>query len=202
LSSRNPLNKMNIVGLTGGIGSGKTLIAKIFMHLGIPVFNADMESRSILDNDIDVRYWLTKWFGQGIFVKGLPDRSAISNIVFKNPDELLKLNNLLHPKVMQRFSQWTFEHKQKNYLIHEAAILFESGLYSHMDSTILVTAPESLRLQRVCTRDNVSEESVRHRMQNQWTDEKKTNLATYIINNDEKTPLIPRIIEIHTKLIR
>jgi dephospho-CoA kinase len=193
---------MNTVGLTGGIGSGKTLIAKIFTHLGIPVFNADLESRNILENDTDVRYWLTEWFGHNIYVNGYPDRTAISKIVFNDSEKLIKMNNLMHPKVMVRFSQWVNEHQNNPYCIHEAAILFESGFYNHMDSTILVTAPEGIRINRISHRDNVSEESIRQRIQNQWSDEKKVPLATYIIKNDGKSPLIPKVLEIHTKLIR
>ncbi|MFA5816367.1 MAG: dephospho-CoA kinase [Bacteroidales bacterium] len=192
---------MYTVGLTGGIGSGKSLVAKIFSHLGIPVFNADAEAGKILEEDLQIRHQLTEWFGPGIYINGRPDRPKLAGIMFTDAEMLSKVNGLIHPRVLDRFINWCSENQNKPYVVHEAAILFESGFYRHMNTTILITAPEKIRISRVKQRDKTTEESIRQRMQNQWTDEQKSPLAGYIIQNDGQSPLIPRILEIHNKLI-
>lgn len=192
---------MHIVGLTGGIGSGKSLVAKIFIHLGIAVFNADKESGRILDEDMQVRMQLMEWFGPDIYINGKPDRPKIAGIIFNNPVMLTRMNALIHPRVMDSFIKWSTINQDQSYVIHEAAILFETGLYKQMNASILVTAPENIRIGRVMARDNANEESVRQRMQNQWPDEQKAALADYILLNDGITPLIPGVLNIHKKLI-
>lgn len=192
---------MYTVGLTGGIGSGKSLVAKIFAHLGIPVFDADTESKKILEEDLQIRDQLTEWFGPDIYKDGRPDRQKLARMIFSNPEKLSRMNALIHPRVMDRFISWCSENQNKPYVIHEAAILFESGFYRHMNTTILVTAPEIIRIARVKQRDKTTEESIRQRMHNQWSDEQKSPLAGYIIQNDGESPLIPKILEIHNKLI-
>jgi dephospho-CoA kinase len=192
---------MLTIGLTGGIGSGKSLVAKIFENLGIPVFQADAESAKILAEDEEVKRQLTDWFGKAVYIDGKPDRAAIARIVFPNPEMLVKLNGVIHPKVMEGFLSWRMGQKGVPYVVHEAAILFESGFYRSMDATILVSAPEVIRISRVVARDKTTAESVRLRMNNQWSDEQKAALADYIINNDGISPLIPAILEIHKKLI-
>lgn len=192
---------MYIIGLTGGIGSGKSLVAKIFIHLGIPVFNADTEAKKILDEDLPVREQLKAWFGPQIYTESGLDRAKLAGIIFTSRDLIIKVNELVHPRVYDRFILWCGSQKDKPYVIHEAAILFESGFYRHMDATILITAPESIRIGRVIQRDKISEEDVRRRMQNQWSDEQKSVLAGYIIQNDGETPLMPKILGIHHKLI-
>lgn len=191
---------MITVGLTGGIGSGKSLVAKIFSHLGIPVFNADHEAANILNNDPQVRVDLVAWLGESIITGGMPDRPKIAGIVFRDPLALAKLNGVIHPRVMERFINWCNDKQDSPYIVHEAAILIESGFYKHMDQLILVTAPEEVRIERVMARDHATDDSVRIRMKNQWPDEKKRPLATYIIHNDGKTALIPAVLEIHNKL--
>ena len=192
---------MLTVGLTGGIGSGKSLVAKIFEHLGIPVFQADAESAKILADDTQVRQLLTEWFGDSIYSGGKPDRAAIARIVFNNPEMLAKLNGVIHPRVMESFITWSAGQDCVPYVVHEAAILFESGFYRNMDATILVVAPEEIRINRVLSRDKTSVESIRLRMKNQWSDEQKAVLADFTINNDGISALIPAILEIHKKLI-
>lgn len=192
---------MYTVGLTGGIGSGKSLVARIFTHLGIPVFNADSESKKILDDDPYIRQKLTDWFGPEIYQDNKVDRPKLAGIIFTSPAMLSKVNGLVHPRVLERFKNWCIENQDKPYVIHEAAILIESGFFKQMDATILVTAPESIRMARVRARDKDTEESVRQRMQNQWTDEQKSPFAGYTIQNDERTALLPAILEIHNKLI-
>lgn len=193
---------MLTVGLTGGIGSGKSLVARIFFTLGIPVFHADSEAGKILDQDITVRETLTQWFGPGTYIQDKPDRNKIAGIVFNDPVQLAKMNELIHPLVMDQFIKWCGFQSTSPYVIHEAAILYESGLYRHLDRNILVTAPEETRITRVKNRDGVSDEMVRARMKNQWTDEQKSPLADYIIRNDGQTPLIPAVLDIHHQLIQ
>ncbi len=192
---------MQTVGLTGGIGSGKSLVAQIFSHLGISVFNADAEAGKILDEDVQVRLQLSEWFGQDTYKDGRPDRMKLAGIIFSDPEKLTRMNGLIHPRVMDRFVNWCRENLNKPYVIQEAAILFESGFYRHMDTTILVTAPEKIRIARVKQRDKTGEESIRQRMQNQWTDEQKSPLAGYVIQNDGESPLLPQVLAIHNTLI-
>lgn len=192
---------MLTVGLTGGIGSGKSIIADLFSHLKIPVFNADAESKKILDEDRSVRDQLTEWFGSDLYTDGKVNRGKLAGIIFNDPAALAKTNNLLHPGVLDRFIRWTETWRNEPYVIHEAAILFESGIYKKMDTTILVTAPLELRISRVMKRDKTSEDIIRQRIRNQWPDEQKALLAGYIINNDGKSPVLPRVIWIHNELL-
>ena len=189
------------IGLTGGIGSGKSLVAEIFNHLGVQVFNADRVAADILNNDPSVHRDLVTWLGEGILAEGRPDRRLLASIVFAEPEKLARLNSLIHPGVMRRFINWCGARENEPYILHEAAILFETGFYRHMDKNILVTSPVSLRIKRVMERDRVSAESVTERMKNQWPDEAKTKLADFVVENDERTLLVPKILEIHNKLI-
>jgi dephospho-CoA kinase len=189
------------IGLTGGIGSGKSLVADVFMHLGVPVFNADFEAAEILNKDSEVHQLLIAWFGADILAGGVPDRQRIASVVFTEPESLARLNSLIHPRVMLRYTEWLGADPEHPYSIHEAAILFETGFYLGMDKNILVTAPEGLRRQRVMDRDGATRESVAVRMKNQWPDEQKKPLADFIIENDEKTLLVPQILSIHNLLI-
>ncbi len=192
---------MYTVGLTGGIGSGKSLVANIFRHLGTPVFDADTESKKILDENPEMRVRLSEWFGRDIYKDGSLDRAKLAGIIFTDPESLARVNGLVHPLVSSRFIDWCKENQHRKYLIHEAAILFESGFYKYLDTIIVVTAPENIRIHRVMNRDKATMESVRQRIQNQWTDEQRIPLAGYTIINDGDTALIPRILEIHNDLI-
>jgi len=192
---------MHTVGLTGGIGSGKTVIAEIFSHFGIPIFNADFESKKILEADSEVRNQLTAWFGPDLYSENKLDRVKLAGYIFTDSVMLAKVNELVHPRVMKCFKSWCGKHTDTSYVIHEAAILFESGLYRHLDFTILVTAPEDIRMERIKRRDKSDEPSILKRMRNQWTDEEKLPLADYRIQNDGVSPILPQIAEIHSKLI-
>ncbi|MDD4645868.1 MAG: dephospho-CoA kinase [Bacteroidales bacterium] len=192
---------MRTIGLTGGIGSGKSMVAEIFTHLGIPVFNADAESKQILREDTVLHDQLSQLFGPGIFNQGIPDRKKLAEILFLDREKMDKMNGLIHPRVIDRFVSWCKEHQQSPYLVHEAAILFETGFYRLMDLNILVVAPDDIRIKRVMERDQTTEKLVRERMQNQWTDEQKKPLADIIMINDGESPLLPQVLEIHNKLI-
>ena len=174
-----------IIGLTGGIGSGKTTIAKKFLERGIPIYNADERSKILL-NQPDVIEEIIAIFGLDILSEdNVIDKKKLAQIVFQNPEELQKLNKILHPKVGKDFEKWVSEHKNEPLLIKEAAILLESGSYKTCDLIILVTANLENRINRVIARDKTTREEVLNRINNQWSDEKKTQFADFIIVNDE-----------------
>src|SRR6185437_5146683 len=140
------------VGITGGIGSGKSTVCHLFKCLEIPVFNADNAGRQLLEEDTFVIEQVISTFGENVLTNGKPDRKKIGGIVFNSPEKLAQLNAIIHPAVRKKYAEWTLE-QTAPYLIYEAAILFETGLYKQLDYTVLVTAPELLRIQRVMERD-------------------------------------------------
>ena len=170
---------MKIIGITGGIGSGKTTITKYIESLGIPVYIADDEAKKLLDTP-DVIKELTDTFGLEIVQDGFVDKKKLASFVFGNEDNLKKLNEIVHPKVREHFINWTKQF-DKSFVVKEAAILFESGAYKDCDITILVTAPEDVRVERVISRDNTNKEDVLKRIKSQWSDEDKAKLAEFTI---------------------
>lgn len=188
------------VGLTGNIGSGKTLVAEIFSRLEIPVFHADLEAKKQFGKP-DIREKILDLFGSRAFAPdGNISPNYLSSIVFSDPVSLHKLNMVIHPAVRQDYRQWCEKQIRAPYTLYEAAILFESGHYREMDKVICVTAPEELRIQRVMERDHVSRAEVEKRIASQWPDEKKAGLADFIIKNDGNEMLIPQILRIHNQL--
>lgn len=171
-----------IIGLTGGIGSGKTTIANYIKSLGIPVYIADDEARKLMDTN-EMIHEISKVFGSQIISNGKLNRQELANLVFENPEKLQLLNNIVHPKVKKHFTNWIENHKKYPLLVKEAAILFESGAYKECDVVISVTAPIETRLKRVIERDKTNKESVLKRMQNQWTDEERITKSDYVIHN-------------------
>lgn len=161
-----------VIGLTGGIGSGKTTISKMFEEIGIPVYISDKEAQKIIETNARVKESIKSLFGELAYVDGKYNRKYIAEIVFKNKYKLQKLNDIVHPLVAKHFEEWK-QLQSSLYVIKEAAILFESGAYRNCDFIITVTAPEEERIRRVVERDGVTEEAVRERMKNQWSDEKK-----------------------------
>lgn len=188
------------IGITGGIGSGKSIICQLFKLLGAPVFEADVWAKELVNSHEKIKTGLIDWYGSDIYTQnGTIDRKKLAGIIFTNEIELQKVNNLIHPVVREEFQNWA-EKQISPYVIHEAAILFESGFYKMMDQTILVTAPEEMRIERVSTRDGSDAKEVRERIQKQWSDDKKRPLVTFEIRNDNKTLLIPQIIKIDKQL--
>lgn len=191
---------MKKIGLTGGIGSGKTTVGKIFMVLGVPVFNSDEEAKLILQNDKNVHQELISLFGASVLENGLPNKAKIAAIVFKDKGKLEQLNQLIHPKVNQRFLEWCTENQYYDYVLKEAAILFESGSYKQLDAVINVSCPIELRITRTMQRNAISKEEFMQRVQNQMTDEKRNELSDFVIENDEKSLLIKQVLAIHHQL--
>ena len=190
---------MKIVGLTGGIGSGKTTVAKMFEDLGVPVYIADVEARKLTNKSKVIKRNLIKLFGDSCYRDGVLDRDYVAGKVFNDAGLLKKLNEIIHPKVAAHFNRWIKKQKG-NYCIKEAAVLFENGGHEQCDLTILVVSPEKERIKRVMARDNVSEKSVLDRIKNQWTDERKRKLADIIIENRDLISTKKQVRKIHESL--
>lgn len=184
-----------VIGLTGGIGSGKTTIANFFKMHGIPLYIADDEAKAILYTAEAIEE-VQKAFGDSVMTDGLPDRAKLATIVFREPEKLKILNAIIHPKVRQHFKEWLDKQNDAPFIIRETAILFESGSYKDCDKIILVTAPVELRIERVIKRDGISREKVMERINSQWSDEKKAELSDFIIENTDLDKAKAEVAEI------
>ena len=171
-----------VIGLTGGIGSGKTTIANYFAEMGVPVYIADDGAKKVMQSDYIIKE-IKRIFGEELFEKNILNRSKLATIVFNNADKLTQLNAIVHPAVKKDFDLWLSKYENYPYVIYEAAILFESGRYKDCDIIITVTAPEETRIERVLKRDNTTRENVLSRIKMQWNDEKRISRSDFIINN-------------------
>ena len=172
-----------VIGLTGGIGSGKTTIANYFNEMGVPVYIADDGAKNVMKSD-DIIDEIKTSFGEALFQNNILNRAKLAEIVFNDKDKLAELNAIVHPAVKKDFEVWLLQHKSYQYVIYEAAILFESGRYKECDLIITVTAPEEVRIERVLKRDNTTREHVLSRMKMQWNDENRISRSNFVINND------------------
>lgn len=189
------------VGITGGIGSGKSIVAKVFETLGVPVYYADTASKRLMNEDEDLKQKISKEFGETAYVNGPLNRSYLSSIVFNNPDKLAVLNAIVHPATIQDAEKW-MQQQTTPYAIKEAAIIFESGSQEYLDKIIGVYAPTALRIHRTMRRDNITREEVLSRMNKQIDEEIKMRLCDYVITNDEQQLIIPQVLKIHQLLIK
>jgi dephospho-CoA kinase len=171
-----------IIGLTGGIGSGKTTIATFFKAKAVPVYIADNQAREIMESP-EIISDIKQVFGDSVFENETLNRQKLAAIVFDNPEKLKLLNAIIHPAVKNHFNQWILNHKNAAFIVYESAILFESGSYKNCDLIINVTAPIETRIQRVIERDNTSREAVLKRMERQWTDEQRSEKSNFNIEN-------------------
>ena len=188
------------VGITGGIGSGKSTVCRMFALLGIPVFEADKVAKELMNTSPEISEKLIRLFGAAVYLPDHTiDRKYLAGIVFNNPSLLAQLNEVVHPVVRKAFFDWCDKQKSP-YIIHEAAILFESGFYKMMDKTIVVITREEERISRVMKRDGVTLEMVNERIKNQWNDEQRRKLADFIIGNNEDELIIPQVLEIDKKI--
>ena len=187
---------MKKIGITGGIGSGKTYVSRVFESLGISVFNADIEAKKLISNSDNLIQSIKNEFGNDIFDDNKLNRKRLASIVFSNSNKLTKLNSLVHPFVKQEFLDWQLK-KKSSYLIKEAAILFESNSNIDLDYVICVTAPLDVRINRVKIRDGLSYQETKKRIENQISQEEKANLSDYIILNDGVQSILPQILKIH-----
>lgn len=172
-----------IIGLTGGIGSGKTTIANYFKEMGVPVYIADDKAKEIMQSQSIIKE-IRAVFGDAIFENEVLNRAKLADIVFNDTDKLNQLNAIIHPAVKKDFELWLQKNKNYDYVIYEAAILFESGRYKECDVVITVTAPVEIRIERVIKRDKTSRKQVLERMNMQWNDEKRIPMSNFIIFND------------------
>lgn len=189
---------MKKIGLTGGIGSGKSFIAKVFETIGVPVFYADEEAKKIL-NLPSVLQSLTETLGVNVIdsISGLANRKLIAQLVFDDPEKLKFLNQLIHPEVEKVFQLWCLQNVQHKYILKEAAILFESGSFKNLDGVICLVASKSTRVKRVMKRDGVTEMEIEKRINNQWSDEQRIALSNWVINNDENEAILKQVLAIH-----
>ena len=188
------------VGITGGIGSGKTTVAKIFEVLGIAVYYADDAAKRLMMEDAALKEKIEQAFGKDTYDNGILNRAKLSSLVFNNPEKLALLNGIVHPATIADADKW-MQQQTTPYVLKEAALIFESGASTHLDKVIGVFTPVELRIQRVMQRDNISEEAVKARISKQMDEAEKMRLCDYVIKNDEQELLIPQVLKIHEDLI-
>lgn len=184
------------IGLTGGIGSGKSTIAKVFETLGIPVYYADDASKKLMNEDIELKKQIIRYFGEASYTDNQLNRSYIASVVFADKTKLELLNSLVHPATIRDAKRWMKE-QNTPYAIKEAALIFESGSAEGLDYIIGVFAPQALRIKRTMDRDNVTKEAVIKRMQNQVDETMKMRLCDFVIYNDEQQLVIPQVLKLH-----
>jgi len=189
------------VGITGGMGSGKSTVCRIFDTLQIPVYYADDRARHLMEENPELRKKIADAFGADVYDGKILQRKVLAEKVFNYPQELEKLNALVHPAVRADAENWMQKHRDYPYVIKEAALLFESGSYRDLDFIITVTAPVELRIQRILARDGISREEVEARINRQWPEEEKVKRSRWVIVNDEKNLLIPQVSDIHQILL-
>ncbi|HPD26883.1 MAG TPA: dephospho-CoA kinase [Paludibacteraceae bacterium] len=188
------------IGITGGIGSGKSVVANILQQMGFPVYDSDSRAKALTQTNADIRQQLTAMFGDNLFKYNILDKKALSQLIFSSDKNLKAVNAIIHPVVVGDFATWTTRQNAAAVFL-ESAILMESGLYQKMDKIILVTAPEKLRIDRVMKRSQLSEKEIQQRMQMQKTEETLADKADFVILNDEKHLLIPQVHSILQKLL-
>jgi dephospho-CoA kinase len=188
------------LGITGGIGSGKTSVCKVFNVLGIPVFSADPEAQLIMNADKRIIMGINKIAGKNLYSEGSLDRMELASLIFNDPDLLKKVNSLVHPAVFEQFREWT-DAQRTPYVIMEAAILFESGASGLVDRIATVIAPIDERVARVTQRNRLTREQVMERIKNQMDDSERIKMSDYVISNSENEMIIPVILRIHEDII-
>jgi dephospho-CoA kinase len=191
---------MITVALTGGMGSGKSTVARLFRLLGVPVFEADREARQLQDNDMHLRTAIAQRFGEDIYRSGTLDRQALAACVFNDANALAELNAMVHPVVRAAFRNWAASCTDKPYVIMEAAVLVRSGGHLDFDRTVVVDAPQEVRVQRVMHRDGLAREQVLARMAHQASDAELHAAAHHLIDNSGSVALIPQVMDLHTTL--
>jgi len=188
------------IGLTGGIGSGKSTVAKLFEVLGVPVYYADEAAKRLMNEDEELKEKIQQQFGKETYNNGKLNPAYLSSIVFNDAEKLALLNSLVHPVTINDVAKW-MQQQTAPYIIKEAALIFESGSQELLDKVIGVYAPAPLRILRAMKRDNVTKEEILARMNKQIDEEIKMRLCDYVIKNDEQEMLIPQVLELHKKFL-
>lgn len=189
------------LGVTGGIGSGKTTVCRIFRVLGVPVFVADTVARDIMENEPEIRGSINQIAGKDLYATGTLDRKELARIIFNRPELLRNVNGAVHPAVLKRFEEWA-DNSTLPYVIMEAAILFEAGADALVDRVVTISAPVEERISRVMGRNDLTREEVIRRINNQLEDEEREEQSYYVINNSDNEMIIPEILKIHEDMIR
>ena len=188
------------LGVTGGIGSGKTSVCRVFNVLGIPVFSADAEARKIMDSDVTIKNQINSIADRDLYISGSLDRIELASLIFNNSVLLERVNSIVHPVVFEYFKEWELV-QNSPYVIMEAAILFESGASKLVDKIATVVAPIRERMNRILNRNNLSREQVMERMRNQMDDDSRIKLSDFVIHNSERDMIIPSILKIHRDIL-
>jgi dephospho-CoA kinase len=189
------------IGITGGIGSGKSTVSAAFVFLGIPFYSSDQRAKWLMNNKPELKQKIQHLFGNQAYIEGELNRKWIAQKAFTNPSLLKELNDAVHPAVEKDYEEFCSQHKHAPYTLKEAAILFESGSYKGLDKIILVVSPLELRIQRVMERDSLSREEVLKRIENQLSDEEKISKSDYVIQNDGEHSILLQVLHIHKKLL-
>ena len=186
---------MKLIGITGGIGSGKSIVCKVFATMGIPIYEADSRAKSLMNNDLSLKKSIQNLLGEQSYTPtGEYNRAWVASQVFNNPDLLKQLNAIVHPRVREDAENWIQQHSKSPFLLYEAAIMKAAGEGNHFDKVIVVNAPIDLRIKRVQKRDNRSEQEIRDIIARQISDEERLKIADFVIENDEKLPLLEQIL--------
>lgn len=188
------------IGITGGIGSGKSTICKIFETLEIPIYYADISAAVIVNKNLQVKSQLTAKFGEDLYEFGMLDRKKLSSIIFNNSEALAFVNSLIHPAVKLDYENWLENNKLAPYTLKEAAILFESGAHTQVDKIICVYAPQDIKIQRVINRESITHNEVMRRILSQMPDEEKMKRSDFVIYNDNVQLVLPQVLKIHNLL--
>jgi dephospho-CoA kinase len=190
---------MKKIGITGGIGSGKSYVSRIIKSMGFPVYHSDENAKLLMESNPVIKEGLQLLFGDSIYEKGELNKKKLAELIFESPELREKVNSLVHPIVRADFAQWA-SNQSKEIVFNEAAILFETGANTNFDATILVIAPEAIRIDRVMKRENCSRELVLKRIHSQWSDEQKSSLANFQIINDSVSPLLSQVENVLEKI--
>lgn len=190
------------VGITGGIGTGKSTVCKIFASMGVMVLDADQLAKNLVETDDDLKVQIVNTFGKESYENGQYNRKHIASIVFSDKDKLQLLNNIIHPAVINYSNKWADEHSSERYIIKEAALMFESGSYKYNDINIVVNSPLELRIERLLKRDQSNKDEILRRINSQMSDAERNAMADRIIINDEKSSLIHQVFELHKEFYR
>jgi dephospho-CoA kinase len=189
------------IGVTGGIGSGKSLVCDIFRKLGVPVYNADERARWLMNEASEIKKILVARFGPSIYKNDQLDRRVLAEMIFNDKKAIEFVNGIVHPAVGHDFEVWCSRYHSSPLVAEEAALLFESGSYKKLDKLVTVFAPEEIRIKRVMKRDHTTFDHVKSRMNNQWSDEEKIKLSDFIIYNDEKSSVLEQVLNLYQQLI-
>ena len=188
------------LGLTGGIGSGKSYVSRIFAALNVPVYEADSQTKLLYERDGALRLALTELLGDAIFLNGILQKEAMAVKIFSDQNLLERVNRLVHPAVMRDFSLWKGQ-QEAPYVIMESAIILETPFASTVDKMATVSAPLALRLERLCQRDKATVEDARRRMEKQWSDAMREAKSDFVVHSDGKSPLLPQVLAIHRQML-